>query len=428
MGYDEAVAFLDSHIGYGIRPGLERMVQLLEMMGNPHRNYPVVHIAGTNGKTSTTHLVSAILSGHGLRVGSTTSPHLERVEERLALDGQPASKDAFVQAVDDVRPFVELFRDRFDDAPTYFELTTLLALSYFASQAVDVAVVEVGLGGRLDATNVVEGAVSVVTGIGLEHMEYLGTTLAEVAGEKAAIAKPGSIVVAGALPEEAMRVVADRATAISAPLRKLHDDFDFTEPRLAVGGWVADYQGVYGTYDEVFLPLHGRHQVANLAVAIAAAEELFGRELSDEGLRAGLADVTVPGRLEVISRHPAVLVDGAHNPNGFEALAEALDSEFRMVEWTCVLGAMADKDIEGMIALLDGRVTQMVTTAVDDPRAVRPEALASVARRLLDVDVEPVDGVGSAIARAVDLAGTEGAVLITGSLYLVGQARALILS
>ena len=197
MDYREAVAYLDSHIGAGIRPGLERIERLVDLMGDPHRAYPVIHVAGTNGKTSTTRLVSAILTGHGLRVGSTTSPHLEGVEERLALDGVAASPEELAEAVEDIRPFVELFKERYQDSPTYFEITTLLAFSYFASHAVDVAVVEVGLGGRLDATNVVEGKVSVVTGISLEHTEYLGTTIAEIAAEKAAIAKPGTVIVAG---------------------------------------------------------------------------------------------------------------------------------------------------------------------------------------------------------------------------------------
>ena len=427
MDYREAVAYLDSHIGAGIRPGLERIERLVDLMGDPHRAYPVIHIAGTNGKTSTTRLVSAILMGHGLRVGSTTSPHLEGVEERLAIDGVAASPEELAHAVEDIHPFVELFKERYQDSPTYFEITTLLALSYFASQAVDVAVVEVGLGGRLDATNDVEGKVSVVTGISLEHTEYLGTTVGEIAAEKAAIAKPGTVIVAGNLPEEARVAVRDRAAQVDAPVRFIHEDFGPSDPLLAVGGWVATYGGVYGTYEEVFLPLHGIHQVDNLAVAIAACEELFGRELSDEGLREGLGDVTVPGRLEVVSRHPAVLIDGAHNPNGFASLVDALETEFRMVDWTCVLGAMADKDIESMVSQLDGHVSTVVTTAVDDPRAIQPEALAELARTHLDVEVEAVAGVDSALARAVALAGDEGAVLVTGSLYLVGEARGIIL-
>lgn len=426
MDYSEAVAYLDSHIGAGIRPGLERIERLVDLMGNPHRAYPVIHVAGTNGKTSTTRLVSAILTGHGLRVGSTTSPHLEGVEERLALDGVAASPEEFAEAVEDIRPFVELFKERYQDSPTYFEITTLLAFSYFASHAVDVAVVEVGLGGRLDATNVVQGKVSVVTGISLEHTEYLGSTIAEIAREKAAIAKPGTIVVAGMLPEEARAVVRERAGEIDAPIRFVHEDFGPSDPLLAVGGWVATYGGGYGTYEEIFLPLHGRHQVENLSVAIAACEEFFGRELSDEGLREGLAEVTVPGRLEVISRQPAVLIDGAHNPSGFATLSDALETEFRMVDWTCVLGAMADKDVESMVVQLDGHVSSIVTTAIDDPRAIPARSLAEVVRKHLDVPVEAIEGVPAALARGAALAGDDGAVLVTGSLYLVGQARAVI--
>ncbi len=418
-----ALAYVDEHIGYGIRPGLERMEAILGLMGDPHTAYPIIHVAGTNGKTSTTHIAASILTGHGLRVGSTTSPHLQHIEERFALDGEPATPEGFTQAVADVAPFVEMFRERSGDHPTYFELTTLIAFSYFATQSVDVAVVETGLGGRLDATNVAHGKVAVLTGVALEHTQYLGDTLAAIAGEKVAIAKPGSTLVTGELPDEAADVIAEHVENLELPHRRMGHDFGPVEPRLAVGGWVTDLRGVHETYHDLFIPLHGRHQVDNAAVAVAAVEELFGRALSREGLRSGLASVAVPGRVEVVARQPLVVLDGAHNPDGLGRLVTTLRDEFGDVAWTVVMGAMADKDVEAMISELDGLAVRLVVTQVADSRAVPAEDLADLARRLLGVPVtaraEPRAAVDDAVGSTLD----DGAVLVTGSLYLVGAVR-----
>ena len=426
MTYEEAIAYLESHIGAGIRPGLERISTILEMLGEPQKAYPIIHVAGTNGKTSVTRMITSILVGHGLRVGSTTSPHLSAVQERLEIDGVPASEEAFAQAVEDVVPFLEIFRERHGDHPTYFELTTLLAFSYFAAEAVDVAVVEVGLGGRLDATNAADAEVAVVTSISLDHTEYLGETLAEIAGEKVAIAKAGATLVTGRLPEEARVVTQQHATSVGIRLLQFGDDFEPLEPVMAVGGWSTSVRGHYSTYEDIFLPLHGRHQLDNLSLATAAVEAFFSRALSAEGMRLGLSGVAIPGRLEVASRHPAVLIDGAHNPGGFAALTDALSEEFRLVEWVAVIGAMADKDVPEMVATLDGHVRAVFTTAVDDPRALTPEQLAEIASSVLDVPVEAVHGPEAALSAAVSACGGEDAVLVTGSLYLVGEIRSLI--
>lgn len=426
MTYDEAVAYLDSHIGAGIRPGLERITTILDMLGDPHRAYPIIGVAGTNGKTSVTRMVAAILAGHGLKVGSTTSPHLSAVEERLEIDGISATQEDFAQAVEDVIPFLDVFRERNDDFPTYFEMTTLLAFSYFASQAVDVAVVEVGLGGRLDATNAADAEVAVVTGISLEHTEYLGDTLAEIAGEKVAIAKKGSTLVTGRLPDEARAVIQKHAADLDLPLLQFGDDFEPLEPVMAVGGWSTSVRGTFATYEDVFLPLHGRHQLDNMSVAVAATEAFFGRALSVDGLRYGLSAAIVPGRLEVASRNPAVLIDGAHNPGGFAALTDALGEEFRLVDFVAVLGAMADKDVTEMVAMLDGHVSSVITTAVDDPRALTPVQLAEIARSVLDVPVQAIASPEAALAAALAACKDSEAVLVTGSLYLVGQIRGLL--
>jgi dihydrofolate synthase/folylpolyglutamate synthase len=422
--YSDAVAYIDHHIGYGIRPGLERITAILELMGNPQHSYPIIHVAGTNGKTSTARIASAILTGHGLRVGLTTSPHLDRVEERLELDNEVAAEWAFAEAVADIQPFVELYRIQSGDQPTYFELTTILALSYFAANAVDVAVVETGLGGRLDATNVVDGKVAVVTGVSLEHTEYLGDTIAEIAREKVAIAKPGSSLVTGDLSPDALAVVHSHAAALRLTHRQYGVDFSPIEPLLAVGGWTAGIRGGYADYDDLFVPLHGRYQVDNLAVAVAATEELFGRPLSDDGLRQGLSEVTVPGRLEVVGHQPLVVIDGAHNPEGIDTLVSTLEAEFGTRSWTVVLGAMEDKDVATMIAQLEPIAARIVTTQVSDERAIDAGRLRELVAGTLDIPVSDQPSPEAAIDTAIGSTLDDGGVLVTGSLYLVGAIRA----
>lgn len=426
QSHKDAVAYLDSHIGYGIRPGLERIAAILDLMDNPQGSFPIIHVAGTNGKTSTTRLAAAILTGHGLRVGSTTSPHLQRVEERLVLDGEPAERDAFTEAVADIQPFVELYGQRSGDHPTYFELTTLLAFSYFATHAVDVAVVETGLGGRLDATNVADGKVAVVTGVSLEHTEYLGNTIEAIAREKVAIAKPGSVLVTGELPPSAQEVAQSHADALELTYRRFGVDFAPVEPLLAVGGWTTGIRGSYADYEDLYLPVHGRYQVDNLAVAVSATEELFGRELSQEGIEHGLAEVTIPGRVEVVAHQPLVVLDGAHNAGGMDSLANTLETEFGRREWTVVFGAMADKEVETMLDALDGIAARIVTTQVADERAMSAADLRTIATERLDVPVEAHPDPDAAVEFAVSSTFDDGAVLVTGSLYLVGAVRSML--
>jgi len=248
-------------------------------MGDPQEGYPVIHIAGTNGKSSTVRLAAAIVAGHGLVPGTFISPHLERIEQRFGIAGRDMTPTEFATAVADVAPFVDLYEARQSEGPTYFELTAAIAFSWFASQAVDVAIVEVGLGGRLDATNVLAADVAVITGIGSDHTEYLGEHLGDIAAEKAAIVDAGTPLVTGPLPPEAEEAVAARVAAMSAPWRQFDVDFAVDDAALAVGGWLCDVGGIFERYDAVFLPLHGRHQVQNLAVAIAASEDLIGRAL-----------------------------------------------------------------------------------------------------------------------------------------------------
>ncbi len=425
LDYQEALAFLDGHIGLGVRPGLERMRAFLDLLANPQLAYPIIHITGSNGKTSTARMVASILSAHGLNVGTFTSPHLERVEERLGVDGKHAGAEEFAAAIADIAPFADLLEAESGERPTYFELTAAAAFQWFAERAVDVAVIEVGLGGRLDATNVADGAVAVVTGISKEHVSYLGDTHAEIAREKLAIAKPGSVLITGPLPEEAEKEAARHAETLGIPRRAFGEDFRLGATSMAVGGWLVDIDGVYETYPDLYLPLHGRFQTRNLAVAVAAVEELFGRAVGEEPLREGVANATSPGRLEVIDRQPLIIVDGSHNDEGMEVLASALKEEFPPLEWTVVFGVLGDKDLPSMLRRLDGTIAAVVATEADSERAVPAAQIADVARRELGdgVTIEAVPRVADAVRRGVELAGEEGGVLATGSLYVAGEAR-----
>lgn len=417
----EAVEWIDGFIGEGIRPGLDRIRRLLSLLGNPERNYPIIHIAGTNGKTSTARMASAIIAGHGLRSGLYTSPHLERIEERFQLDLEVPDERSFVDAVNDVVPFVQALVAE-GESPTYFELTTAIAFERFSNQSVDVGVVEVGLGGRLDATNAADAGVAVVTSIGLEHQEYLGDTIGEIATEKLGIVKPGSLLVTGDLPDEAEVHAARLSAEFEVERLRLGVDLVVEDPRLAVGGWLVDIVGRYDTYRDLVLPLHGRHQVDNLALAVGALEATFGRALSKDALQEGLAALTNPGRMEVLRRHPLLLLDGAHNPHGMAALAGALDEEFGSTDWVAVVGAMRDKDLT-MFETLEPHVQHYVCTAHSSERAVPADELAASLRASVAVPVEVEPEPLAAVARARDLAGDDGGVVVAGSLYLVGDVR-----
>jgi dihydrofolate synthase/folylpolyglutamate synthase len=423
MDYSAAVDYLDNHIGMGVKPGLERISGLLALMGNPEESYPMIHVAGTNGKTSTCRMATVLCLAHGLSTGTFISPHLERIEERFSLDGRYSTEEQFAQAVSDAAAFAQMFEDK--DSLTYFELTAATAYAWFADQAVDVAVVEVGLGGRLDATNAARGEVTVVTGIDFDHTEMLGDTLGAIAREKLGIVKEGSVVVTGPLPAEA--VAETEAVVRSLDVEHFSYGRDFSvEAEPAVGGWLCRLNGIHDTYDDVFLPVHGRHQTVNLAVATAAVEALLGRSLDPEAVVDGASVITCPGRLEVVSSHPLILLDGAHNPQGFRTLASSVDEEFSARRWVLVTSAMRDKDLEGMFSHLRGRIDVFVATGVDSPRALAPSDLATSLTELLGVEGAGVDDPPDALEFASEAAGEEGSILVAGSLYLVGTVRSLV--
>jgi dihydrofolate synthase/folylpolyglutamate synthase len=390
-------------------------------MADPHQGYPAIHVAGSNGKTTTSRLAASLLSAHGLTAGLFTSPHLQAVEERFAVAGEVMRPEELAASLAELRPLVELFEERTGDGVTYFELTAALAFSWFAERAVDAAVVEVGLGGRLDATNVVDAEVAVITSISLEHTEYLGNTLRAVATEKAAILGPGRVLVTGQLPAEALEVAGARAATTGSTWLRSGVDFSVTRATPAAGGWLVDLEGVYRAYPNVRLRLHGRHQVANLAVAVAAVEALFGRALDPSAVAEAALRTRSPGRMEVVGHEPQLMLDGAHNPEGTAALAAALAEEFPTTRWTLVFGAMADKDVPAMLRLLAPMVGSVHSArAADSPRA-RPAAEVAVqAAEVMGVPATHHESVAAAVAAALD----EGKpVLVTGSLYVVGEAR-----
>jgi dihydrofolate synthase/folylpolyglutamate synthase len=421
---EDAEAFLNVRIGQGVKPGLERITGLVGFMGDPHLDYPVIHVAGTNGKTTVTRLIADILGAHGIRTGTFTSPHLHSVEERFSVDGTPISAEEFTQAVSDIAWFVEEYERRSGSGVTYFEVTAALAFSVFAGLALDVAIVEVGMGGRWDATSVVDADVAVITGISLDHVEFLGETVGEIAGEKAAIVGEASTVVTGPLPPAAEGAITARVEEAQAKWYRSGDGFAVADATIAVGGWVVVIDGIYASYDDLYLPIHGRHQVDNLATAVATAEVFLGRALDADALRTALGATAQPGRIEVVHHRPLVIVDGAHNAQGIEGLATALQDEFPDTKWQIVVGMRGRRSPGEILEPLGSLAAHLWATAPDDPGAIEPEQIAATAGPFLGCETTVVDGVPEAVEAAVEAAGNDGSVVVTGSLYVAGEARA----
>jgi dihydrofolate synthase/folylpolyglutamate synthase len=420
---DDAQAFLDDRIGRGGKPGLERITGLLDFMGDPQLAYPAIHIAGTNGKTTLSRMVQQILGAHGLATGGFTSPHLDVVEERFTLHGVTIDTRDFIDAVADIAWFVEAYEQQSGLGLTYFEVTAALAFSVFATAAIDVAVIEVGLGGRLDATNVLDASVAVITGIDFDHTEFLGSTIGEIATEKAAIAGDGGVLVTGILSDEADATISTRASEVGANWIRADADFFVMEADIAVGGWSCSVDGVFGRYEDLFLPIHGRHQVDHLATAIATCEMFMGRELDHDSLAVAVGSISAPGRLEVIGRRPLVLLDGAHNEQGFRGLAETIENEFPPMQWQLVLGVRGERDVAALVSPLKGLVAKVYGTAPDDPAAIPPETVAREAGSALGVDAVAVPYITDALREAMESAESDTGVIVAGSLYVVGEVR-----
>jgi dihydrofolate synthase / folylpolyglutamate synthase len=417
---------------------LDRIESLLDLLGSPQRAYPAIHLTGTNGKTSTARMIDSLLRAFGLHTGRYTSPHLETVRERISLDGEPVSEERFTAVYQEIKPLAELVDARSDEPLTYFDMTTALAFATFADAPVDIAVVEVGLGGAEDATNVIQAGVCVITPIGLDHTEWLGDTLQDIALAKAGIIHPGATVIAAAQEEEAARPLLERCAEVGATIAREGAEFGVLRRAVAVGGQVLSLQGLGGVYDDVFIPLHGAHQAQNAAVALAAVEAFLGagarRQLDIEAVREGFASASSPGRLERVRNAPTVLLDGAHNPHGMKATVTALQEEFAFSKLVAVLGVLADKDAASLLELLEPVVDQVVVTRNSSPRAMPTAELAALAAEIFGEDrVESADDMPDAIELAVALAEEDVpgelsgvGVLVTGSVVTVADARRLL--
>ncbi|MBA8796017.1 dihydrofolate synthase/folylpolyglutamate synthase [Friedmanniella endophytica] len=415
--------------------GLGRIQALCELLGDPQHSYPVIAITGTNGKGSTGAMIESLLRASGLRTGRFSSPHLMDVTERIEIDGAPISREDFARTWDDIEPYVRMVDERAIDgvSMTFFEIVTGMAFAAFADAPVDVAIMEVGMGGTWDATNVADAAVAVITPIDLDHTHLLGDTVAEIAAEKAGIIKPGANAVLAGQDPEAATVLLQRCADVGALVHREGLEFGVLDRRVAVGGQMLRLNAAEGPVDEVFLPLFGAHQAANAAQALAAAEAFLGmKAINPDLVREGFAQVRVPGRLEIVRRSPPVLLDAAHNPHGATAAAAAIEESFAFSPLVGVIAAMRDKDAEGMLRIWEPLLNQVVITRVaSTERGTPAEELGELAEGIFGAGrVEVVPRLDDAIERAVTIAENDAAespgVLITGSVVAVGEARTLL--
>ncbi|MFB9197335.1 bifunctional folylpolyglutamate synthase/dihydrofolate synthase [Actinomadura verrucosospora] len=446
-------------VEWEIDPTLDRIADLVDVLGAPHRAYPVIHIAGTNGKSTTARLVEALLRERGLRTGLYTSPELTTLRERIAIDGEPISEERFVEAFNDVLPYLQLVDDKHETRLSFFEVLTAMAFAAFADAPVDVAVVEAGMGGAWDATNVADGAVAVITPIGLDHTRYLGDTLEQIAGEKAGIIKPGAIAVLAQQPVEAAEVLLRRVVETGATAAREGVEYGVLGRDVAFGGQQISLRGLHGVYDEIFLPLFGEHQASNAATALAAVEAFAGGaptrgepnleaatriapgesflggeegQLDPALVRSGFAKSASPGRLEVARTGPTVLLDSAHNPAGMAATVATVTESFGFTRLAGVLAIAADKDVAGVLDQLEPVLAELVVTRNSSARSMPPEELAEIAEGIFGADrVHVVRRLDDAIDRAIGLAEETGeyrgaGVLITGSVVTAGEARTLL--
>jgi dihydrofolate synthase/folylpolyglutamate synthase len=419
-----------------LEPTLDRIEAFTELLGEPQRSFRAVHLTGTNGKTSTSRMIETLLRALDLRTGRFTSPHLERMSERISIDGEPLDDEGFVRAFNDIAPYTHLVDAEQEHPLSFFETIVGMAYAAFADAPVDVAVVEVGMGGGWDATNVIDADVAVVLPIAVDHAKYLGEDPATIAVEKAGIIKPGSVAILAEQTPEVAAVLLERAAEVGATVAREGMEFGVVSRTPAVGGQVVSLQGLRARYDDVFLPLYGAHQAQNAAVALAAVEAFGTGELDDEVVRAAFAEVTSPGRLEIIRRSPTIVLDAAHNPHGAEAVAAALEDSFSFSPLVAVMGVMEDKDVEGLLAALEPHVAHLVCTQNSTPRSLSAAALGRAAAEVYGEDrVTVVPDLADAIDRAATLAEVgeaidvsigAGAVLVTGSVVTVGEARSLL--
>ncbi|UNK47489.1 bifunctional folylpolyglutamate synthase/dihydrofolate synthase [Arthrobacter sulfonylureivorans] len=426
-----------------MEPRMEPLFRAMDILGEPNKAFASIHLTGTNGKTSTARIIEAGLRAHGLRTGRYTSPHLSKVTERISIDGEPVADETFVRVWDEIRPYLDIIDQELnaegEPRLTYFECVTILAIAIFADEPVEVAVVEVGLGGITDATNVVDGQVSVITPISLDHTDLLGDTTADIAREKAGIIKSGGFLISAAQPLDAAEVLLEQARDVQVPFRFEGVEFGVESRTVAVGGQQLTINGLAGRYEDLMLPLHGAHQAQNAAVAVAALEAFLGggeKELNVEVLREAFLEVTSPGRLEVVRTAPTIIVDAAHNPDGMKASAQAILEAFNFTTLVPVVGVLQEKDAIGIFQQLREQLIDLTdeicVTTSNSPRAIPAEQLAEDAMAAgfpedaVHIAPRLDDAIEWAVGRAEANNDLSGGVLITGSITLVADARILL--
>lgn len=420
-----------------MEPSLDRIRALCELLADPQHAAPVIHLTGTNGKSSTARMIDALLRARGLRTGRYTSPHVESMRERICIDGEPLTEEAFVEVFGEVAPYAEVVERTAQHPVSFFELITAMAFAAFADAPVDVVILEVGLGGAWDATNVADAQVAVVNPVSIDHSHLLGATVEEIAEEKAGIIKPGTFGVFAQQSVEVAELLLRRAVEVEAIVAREGVEFGVADRSVAVGGQLVSLKGLSGEYDDLFLPLHGVHQAHNAACAIAAVEAFTGGGALDvEIVREAFGQTDSPARLEVVRRSPTVLLDSAHNPHGARAAAEGVQEAFALSPLVGVLGVMADKDVEGLLDAFEPVLATVVCTQNSTDRSMPAESLAELARGVFGADrVQVAPRLDEAIDRAIGLAeegGTlveavgSGGVLVTGSVVTAGEARTLL--
>ena len=418
-----------------IEPTLERIAALVDVLGSPQLTYPTIHIGGTNGKTTTSRMIDSLLFEMGLRTGRFTSPHLETYLERISINGQNIDPKAMIFSYHDIAAYLDLMDSKFEHPISFFEAMTALAFVAFAEHPIDVGVIEVGMGGEWDATNVVDADVSVIMPINLDHTEYLGETLTEIAQTKAGIIKESGFVVLAQQEPEVAKELLKRAAAMGADVAREGVEYSVLSRSLAVGGQLLTIQGASDTYEDIFLPLHGKHQASNAAAALVAVEAFFGdQELDIEAVRAGFANVTSPGRCEVVHREPTIILDAAHNPHGAAAIAETVQSEFTFDEVIGVVAPMGDKDIHGILLELEQVMDSIIVTANSSSRSTPVDKLEKIAIEIFGAErVFSDENLEKALERAIKdtvrpLSDDTIGILVTGSVVTVGEARSYLRS
>ena len=416
-----------------IQPSLDRISLLCDALGSPQLSYPTIHIGGTNGKTSTTRFIDSLLFAHGLRTGRFTSPHLEDFRERICINGEMIGAEELIFNYNDIAAYFDFVDSKLPNPISFFEAVTGLAMAAFSEHPVDVGIFEVGMGGQWDATNIIQPTVTVITPIGMDHMEYLGNTIEEIAETKAGILKEGAFAVLTNQEPEVAKILLARAAELGVDVAREGIEYEVISRQMAVGGQLLTIRGTKDVYSDIFLPLHGKHQAANAAAALVAAEAFFGDQHLDlDAVKSGFAAATSPGRFEIVRRDPTVILDAAHNPHGARTLANTLQEEFTFGRVIAVVGVFADKDAAGIFNEIKDVIDGVIVTQSSSPRALPADQLAKVARAFIDNDrifVEP--DLKVAIEKAIadgshPLEDETVGVLITGSVITVGEARAIL--